>query len=487
VSPRPNSRAWALTLLLACAVAGAAWGVVATPLGPEEAKAIFLGRAVLAAGPPACPPAAGAAGEPAAAPCGWPGSVVLVPAVAAWAEGRGGLAGARLGAAATGILLVLVVHRVASGRRWGRRGLLAAATFVALGVPLQLLSTVHPRVLAAALLGLAVLLAEAPGEGEAARRGAWPLAALGGAALAVAVAASYPAAVFALPLAVAIAAARRDRAAAAFVLALAAALAAYGWAAVRPAWPELRNALGPLPPGGWAGLPARLVVVLDGLAMPLLLSAFALFDRESRGAAAAAMAVACAAFLVPLASARMGDEHTARLLACAVLAPAVGVGVDRMARIFASGNPSPRARPLFTAAVLAVIAAFGVHETRALRRDGPDLSAAIAFLRADGAGGRTLLVESDYGSPELVYRYYLEAASPPARVVPLARADASERSAALRSARPDYVVLDEHHSDRSFGTASREYLAQGFSLAASYRMPLGSGARSVHVLRREAR
>jgi hypothetical protein len=226
--------------------------------------------------------------------------------------------------------------------------------------------------------------------------------------------------------------------------------------------------------------------VFDGIAMPLLLATFAVFHRDGGWRAAATIAVACAAFLVPYVSPTVEDARTARLLAFVLLAPAAGVGVAQMSDIFAHGNPSRRARPLFTAAVLLVIAVFGVHEMRRIRREGPDLSPAVAFLRGDGAGGRTVLVESDFGSPEYVYRYYLEAATPPARVVPIARAGSGERLAALATARPDYVVLDEHHS-ASFGAASREWVNAGFSVAATYRLSLASGERSLQVLRREAR
>ena len=482
---RRNRPAWPLALLLAYALAGASWGLVRTPLGPEEAKDILMGREVLAAGAPACPPGEGAGGALAVATCGWPGAVVLTPAAAAWADRLGGLPGARLAGAVMGLALVLLLYRVGSAPGWGRRGLLVAATFVLLGVPLQLFATVHPRVPAALLVGLSMALAEAP---EHERRPAASLgrAALAGASLALAAMTSHVVALFAVPLALALVLRRRDRAAAAFALTMAATLAIYGWLAVRPAWPEIRGALEPFRPAGWSVAPGQLVEVLDGLAMPFLLATFALFHRDGRGRAAAAMAVAGAAFLAPLVSPGAEDAQTAKLLAFLVLAPAAGVGVAQMSEIFASGNPSPLARPLFTAAVLAVVWVFGVHEMRTLRRAGPDLSPAVAFLRGDG-GGRTVLVDSDFGSPEYVYRYYLESARPPMRVVPIAGADATRRREALRQARPDYVVLDEHHSDRSFGAASREYLGQGFAVAATYRMALASGPRSVQVLRRERR
>ncbi|HEU4383771.1 MAG TPA: hypothetical protein VFR85_09745 [Anaeromyxobacteraceae bacterium] len=482
---RGRNRPWALFLVLAYALAGASWGLVRTPLGPEEAKDILMGREVLASGAPACPPGEGGDGPLAAAMCEWPGTVVLTPAAAAWAERLGGLPAARLASAAMGLLLVLLVYRIGNAPGWGRRGLVVAGTFVLLGAPLQLFATVHPRVAAALLLGLAMALAEGA-FGERRSLASLGLAALAGASLAVAAMASYVAAAFAVPLALALVLWRRDRAAAAFALTMAAALFAYAWIAVRPVWPEIREALDPFRPGGWSLAPGTLLRVFDGLAMPFLLATFALFHRDGRARAAVAMAVAGAAFLVPFASRAAEDAQTAKLLAFAVLAPAAGVGVAHMSEIFASGNPSRRARPLFTAAVLVVVWVFGVHEMRTLRREGPDLSPAVAFLRGDG-GGRTVLVDSDSGSPEYVYRYYLEAARPPMRVVPISRADAGQRREAVRRARPDYVVLDEHHSDRSFGAASREYLGQGFAVAATYQMALASGPRSVQVLRRERR
>jgi hypothetical protein len=490
-NPGRNRAAGPLALLLAYALAGASWGLASTPLGPEEAKDILIGREALAAGAPACPTGDGARGDLAAAMCAWPGAVLLAPAAAAWADSRGGLAGARLSVALAGLLLILLLHRIGEAPAWGRRGLLVAATFVLLGVPLQLFATAHPRVLSALLGGLSVALAqELPAPG-ARRPASLLVAALAGASLALAVMASYVAVLFALPLAAAVAASlasgRRDRgAAAAFVIALAGALAVYAWVAVRPAWPEIRAGLAPFRPDGWALPPGTLARVLDGLAMPFLLATFALFHRDGGRRAAAAMAIAGAAFLVPFLSPAAEDAQTAKLLAFVALAPAAGVGVARMSEIFAMGNPSTRARPLFAGAVLVVVAVFGVHEMRTLRRERPDLSAAVSFLREDGAAGRTVLVESDSGSPEYVYRYYLAAASPPARIVPVAAADPARRRDALRATRPDFVVLDEHHSERSFRAASREYLGQGFTIAATYRMPLASGPRTVQILRRAA-
>jgi hypothetical protein len=49
------------------------------------------------------------------------------------------------------------------------------------------------------------------------------------------------------------------------------------------------------------------------------------------------------------------------------------------------------------------------------------------------------------------------------------------------------VVLDELHSDRSFAAAMRDYLREGFTVAATFRVAAPPGARTVQVLRREPR
>jgi hypothetical protein len=50
--------------------------------------------------------------------------------------------------------------------------------------------------------------------------------------------------------------------------------------------------------------------------------------------------------------------------------------------------------------------------------------------------------------------------------------------------RPDFVVLDDLHSDRSFQRARREYLAQGFSVASAWQTTLASGIWNLTVLER---
>lgn len=473
---RRHRGAWPLALVLAYALCATGWAVLRTPLRPGEAALLLAARGGSAA---PCAPAGGDALGLAA--CALPGASGAVPRLAAVGDRLGGLAGARAILALSAPALLLLAVRAGSSPRWGRRGLLAGATFAALGAPLQLLAPVHPRALAALLLGCAAVLAEPPAREDG---GGWPWArparlALAGAALALSATATPVAAPFALPLAAALARGHGRRGAAALAAGLAAVVVAS--ASLAGAWGGLAGALRAAPPGGWDAAAGRVAALGDGLAMPVLLASFALFHRDGGARAAAALAVAAPAALVPVLGASLDDTRTAQLLAFVVLTPAAAVGVARMAELFAAGNPSPRARPLYLAAILAVAGVHGVHVVRGLRRDGPDLAPAVAFLRSAGSGAQTLLVESDFGGPERVYRY-LEAA---ARVVPLARASGPERRAALRAATPEWVVLDAYHADRSFDVAEREYLAQGFAVAARWDVAVGAGARRLEVLRRD--
>jgi hypothetical protein len=479
--------AWPLALLVACALAGAGWAVLRTPLGPGEAALVLRARDP---GTAPCAPAPGR-GVLELAGCGLPGAAAVVARAAELADGRGGLRAARWLLALAAPALVLLVHLRGRSPRWGGHGLLAAATFVALGVPLQLVATVHPRAVAALLVALAAALVDVPrglprGPPEVAPRpGTAALrAATAGAALALAATATPVAALFALPLALALAPGRKEPGAAAAFAGAAAIVVALSAIAGRAAWDGVADALRACPPGGWSAAPRRLAALVDGLAMPLLLAAFAVFHRAAGARAAGALVLAAPALLVPLLGPRLDDVRTAQLLAVVILAPAAGLGVERMAETFATGNPWRAARPIFAGAVLVVAAVHGVDQARTLRRDGPDLSPAVAFLRAAGPGGRTLLVESDHGSPERVYRYQLGTAT---RVVAVARADVAERREALRATRPDWIVLDAHHADRSFGAAEQDYLASGFAVAARWDVPVGAGTAQLEVLQREAR
>jgi len=483
-SERRRRGPWPVALALAYGLAVMGWGLFRDPLGPAEARTIFIGREVLAHGPPSCAgPGPSSAIERLA--CAEPGSAVLAPAAIALADSAGGFRGARLLGAMLGLVLIVLVSRTAATSPHGGSGSMAAAAFVLLGLPLPLAASALPRIHSAVLLAAGLLLLEGAAVPGAERRPVLRLP-LAAAALALAVATSYVAVLFAAPIALLVLIRHRlSLASLAFLLALALALGAYAFLGVRPAWAAIRAGLEPAWREGVS--PPRLGQLVNWLSMPYLLATFGLFHRRGGRSALVMMVLAACAFLVPLWSARAEDQGTAALVALAVLAPAAALGVERMGEIFSSNNTMALVRPFFTAAVLVVVAAFGLQEAKGLRREQPDLSGAVRFLLGRGPPGMTVAVESDYGAPEYLYRYHLEGGSPPARVVPVARATDGERRALLASLRPDYAVLDEHHSDRSFARASGQYLAAGYAIAASWPLALPAGVKTLRVLARDGR
>jgi hypothetical protein len=477
-----------MALVVVYGAALACWATLRAPLTAAEAQTIFVGRRMMAAAVLSCGSQVTGNSLDALA-CGFPGSAALAPTSIALADALAGVMGARLLGFLQGIALIFLVRRIGSAAFHGSRGTLAAAIFVLLGFPLELSASAHARATGVLLLAVSLAAVEDALQRPADRQR--PSLLLAGIALTLALLTTYVAAAFAVPLAVLVLVrlrfhpfdVRSSRPILFFLAPPVVAGALYGWLVVGPAWPTLRVAV-PFLTAGWGALATGAAQVFSRLAMPYLLATIGLFHREGGRRALATMAVASGALLVPAFSWNPDQLDTAVLVSIVLLAPAAALGVAHMADLFSAGNPMRAAQPLFAALVLLVLAAFGIREAKQLRREQPDLSAAVAYLRGAGPAEKTVLVDSDYGSPEYVYRYFLDGAAPLSRIAAITRASEKERREALRSVRPDYVVLDDLHSDRSFQRARREYLAQGFSVASSWQAALASGIWNLTVLER---
>jgi hypothetical protein len=477
-----------IALILVYGLAVMCWGLFRDPLSPDEAKSIYMGRQVMSGSTLSCPPRVSdyPSGALENLMCAYSGSVVIAPFTIAFADFLAGICGARLVGAVLGLVLVIMVYRTGNSPTYSRHGTLAAATFVFLGLPLQLSAIANSSVFAVFFVGLSLMLIEDNAESGSARhrRGMLLLASL---SFAVAAMTSYVVVVFAVLLVPYVFLRYRFFAwSLFFLIPLMIVLTLYGYFAVLPAWPALQNTL-ELSLSAWGMTPSsRFVYVFDWLAMPYLLATFGMFHGKGGKNSFLLMVLASPAFFIPLMSSTAGDIHTAVFISLVFLAPAAALGVAHMGELFSYNNAMSLVKPFFVTAILTIIWVFGIQQIKELKRERPDLSSAVGFLRQKGTARSTVLVDSDYGSPEYVYRYYLETKTTPARVIPLARGGEKERKDMVIYTHPDYVVVDDHHSDRSFDRACSDYEAQGFRLAAAYRMSPVSGVKNIRIFQKGA-
>jgi len=478
---RLNFMAMALVLMYGFAVM--CWGVAMNHLTPDEAKTIFIGRkAVSGLGVKqvgAVVPADGMADK-------YLGSAVLAPAADALADHAAGFYGARLVGVIFCLLLVMLLYKTGNTPLYGGRGVLTAATFVLMGTPLQLSPSANGDACAAMFLAASLLCVEhAAGLADAGKRAFTLL--FGAVSLALAVMANYTAMLFVVPLLLYVFLRHRPLTAGMyFVLPSVFLLAFYGYFAVLPVWPDLKYEIALFHPPSGAGPTSSWLHVFNLLDMFYLLTVLGIFHKDGGKNSLFMLAVAAPALLIQYVSTDLNYMHTAALFSMVILAPAAALGVAQLSEIFSSYNDMRLARPFFVTAVLAVIWVFGIQEIRALKVDRPDLSQAAAYLETRCGNGSTVLVDSDFGSPELVYRYYLSANSPSVRVVSVTRGGDKQRRDAVAYQHPDYVVVDSYHNARSFEQASRDYRAQGLKVTASYNMPSASGIKNILIFQKGA-
>jgi hypothetical protein len=476
-------------LMLVYSLAVMSWGLLRDPLAPDEAQAVFMGRGIVASGSLQCPALATSGGESNALDektCAYPGSAAIAPLLISVADSMAGIHGARLVGVFLGLILIVLVYRIGNSPPYGKRGVLTAATFVFLGIPLQLSSHANADAYTAVFFAASLLLAGEAAGASTGRQRRWMLV-VSALSLSLATMTHYFTALFVIPVALFVVLRQRFAAAGLFfLLPLLAMVSLYGYVMVLPAWYNLKIASAASPMSVDVMPPLDFAYVFEWLAMPYLLATFGIFHREGGKEAFFLMLLAAPSFLIHVITPDIRATHTAVLLSLIVLAPAAAQGVSHMGDLFSSHNPMALVKPFFITAVLAVIWVFGLQQIKGLKQENPDLSPVAAFLGQKGYTGMTVLVDSDYGSPEYVYRLLLEDTFPSARVVAVTRGSEKERKEIVADMHPDYVVIDDHHSDRSFNRAAIEYLAQGFTVARTFQVSLASGIKNVKIFEKGA-
>ncbi|HYQ48398.1 MAG TPA: hypothetical protein VEP69_04970 [Thermodesulfovibrionales bacterium] len=465
-----------LILILAYSLIVLCWGLARSPFTTTEAKNIYIGRGLTTAGNTGW---SGPAGEITSVQ---QGAYSIAPLIISGAERYTGFYGSRFVSVMLGLLLVLLIFLTGNTSLYGKRGLLAAITFVFLGIPLQLSAFATSTPYTALFFAASILLIEAAAETASYRRRILMLL-FSSLSLTAAVTMNYISMLFLVPLVLYVFLRHRFlHAGGFFLLPLAAALSVYD-TAILPAGASIGSSLAfPLSHASADMLSSlNFTYIFNWLSMPYLLAIFGIFHREGGKKAFFAMLLSLPAFLVNFIDPDLNATHLAVLLATIFMAPAAALGIDHMGDIFSSHNPMASVKSLFIFAVLLVLWVFGLQQIKELNRNNPDLTDAVGFLRARNLDGVTILVDSDYGSPEYFYRYFLESGSRPPQVLPVVRATGEERKQVVAATRPEYVVLDDYHSDRSFTLASLDYLSQGFTVAKTYQMSLSSGIRTVKI------
>jgi len=472
-----------MALLIIYSLSVMCWGVVMNPLSPGEAMTIFIGRNVLTE--------LGVAEENVPAPSDimmdtYTGSPAVAPAVIAAADSAAGIYGARLVSVMFCLLLIILLYKTGNTPLYGGRGLLTGATFALLGLPLQLSSSANADACAALFLGASLLcVAHAAGLDHPRKRASIVLA--GALSLALAAMVSYTVMFFVLPFVLYVFLLHRPFTAGVFfLLPLLVLLALYGYFAVLPVLPAVENEFASFQSlsGGATNSSGAYIFYL--LNMALLLAAIGIFHKEGGIKSIFLLLLAAPAFIVHLECPGVNYMHTAAMFSLVFLAPAAALGVVQLSELFSLYNDMKLAKPFFVTALLVITFVFGIQQIRGLNKERPDLSSAVSFLNGRPNSYSTLLVDSDYGSPEFVYRYYLGKKTPWVRIIPIKRGTEKERRDIVASQRPDYVVVDGFHSVKSFDQVNRDYLAQDFTVAATYSMSLTSGVKNILVFQKGA-
>ena len=475
-----------LALILFYSLFAMYWGLTQTPLTPNEARGIYMGRSLLTEGMPACTGLPDNSHPIEKIICEHQGSVAIAPLVIAAADRFAGLYAARSIGLLLCLCLVVLIYHICNTPFHGKRGLLAAAAFVFMGIPLQLSASATADAIAALFFCISLWLAESAAGNRPVHERAFMLVACA-LSLSLAVMTNYI--IVLLVASVVLYIFHRHRVVETsvfFLLPLLLVLSLYGYFALVPAWPYLSGSMHFHRAGIGMSHSLNFEYIYEWLALPYLLATFGTFNKEGGKRAFYLMLLSSPVFLASIMSYDISSIHSAVFFSLIFLAPAAAMGIEHMGDLFSSNNPAPFVKPLFIGAILVVIFIFGLQQIKKVRKDYPDLSPAIAFFLERGTSGLTVLVDSDYGYPEYVYRYFLESENPASRVVPILRANEKEREDVLAKVDPAFVVLDDYHSDRSFNRASLEYLSRGFRMAKTYQMTHSSGIINIRIFQKEA-
>lgn len=222
------------------------------------------------------------------------------------------------------------------------------------------------------------------------------------------------------------------------------------------------------------------------LAIPYLLAIFGFYHKNAQWRKTV-ITWLCFSLPILLLHLLTGDSRSIEknvIFALIFVVPAAAIGVDHMGNIFSVESRGNWVKNFFCILVLIVVWAFGLNQLRWLEHQFPNLSPVLAYMKNNGFDGMTIVLETDYGNPEVLYQYGLRERFPHAKFFSTSRYSSSDRLDIVGRHRPDFIIFDEYYSAESLLAKIKRYETLPYAPAASFSIPLPWGKQAIQIVQR---
>lgn len=172
------------------------------------------------------------------------------------------------------------------------------------------------------------------------------------------------------------------------------------------------------------------------------------------------------------------------IFALVFLAPCSAIGLDKMSTLFSFNSPGTWLKPFITTLLLAILWASGLTDLTWLERHFPNIAPVTGYLEKKGFNGMNVAIESDFGDPQVIYRYTLGHKFPAAHFYSLSYVATGDRKNLILQQKPDFIVLDEYYSSEPLQLKLARYSDQGYELVGTFAIKLPWGNQIVQILQR---
>lgn len=456
-----------LWVVMIYGLVAACWNLGHSSVSHDEAISIFMGRETLYGQD--CPLCSQTTG-----------SVMIHPVLSALGDKVGGLNGARAVGTLCGLGLTWTLYQTARILFSEKLALLSAILLLFTGTTLYLSTLATYDIIAAFLLSLSFLLVLFS---EKNRSPLWLFA--GAIALFIASITKYTVAVYIPPMMLYVLwRYKTSTALTFFVLPLVVSVLAYVYFALFPVWGYISGSATGLYKEGRLPMSVLAGRVLQWLALPYLLAVFGMFHKDWGKTAILLIVLSAPVILLHLISGDGRSINKNVIFAIVFLTPASALGVDHMGSIFSSNISTEWVKPFFTVTVLAITWVFGIQQFRWLEQQFPDITPVVSFFKQKGFDGMEVVIDSTYGEPEYLYRYYFEKTYPRARFLSMSHINYKEQVELLEKVDPDFLMTDEYYGGKSFRKAAMSQLEKGYHPVGEFKIPLSWGAEEIKIFQR---